>query len=1392
MPISNTSPDQQIWITRNLGTRGFLRLNRDNADTASDQFSVYSSTTGVNQPHDIVFDTVHGLYFFADSINGNRRILQGNIADLVNPSGPPALTVLYSDLSPGTAGGQILGLAIDVDHATGQGALYFVNQRNFNRVTYDHDGTSPTNQVPTLLGQLPSGSFANEIALDLASNRAWVLSTASTSEPTEVPEGTPGAIYDEDSGIWYIIATNVTNNEIWQISGLDRSDTSTAGTTIARLNWVGGDNGGQDLQDAMGLLQSIDIDPGANYLYFTTQQLNGGAFGEVGGIFRYNLATGTYEVLYTEGNSTDYSFEYIDVDPATGRYYVTSASFDDLTGTNTSAVFVHDLSAGTPTLFADVGHVSGSIPQGITILNAPTLNGIEAAAATIETVGTGSGQSTAALALATPDANDGDSAAHVDQLGGAQVRISAGFGTSPGSTELLTINGTTSGVLDFGTQDITYSYNALTGVMTLTGASTFANYEAALALVAYSIDGDNPDNFGTSTSRTLSYSVHDGLLVSDEFDTDVSIVGTNDGPTNSTGGPVATSEDSAAVAVPGLSVADPDDASLSVTLSVGRGTLTLSGTAGLAFTTGDGSGDAVMTFSGSAAAINAALAGLTYTPTADLNGPDSLTFTSDDGSAADIDLVAIDVASVNDAPQGTDNTIGLNEDTSHVFSVADFGFSDPVEGDAFAGVTFTTLPAAGTIFLDPDGPGGAAPVAIPAGSFVSASDINLGRVFYVPGADGNGAGYASFTFQVRDAGGTANGGVDTDPTPNTITFDVAAQNDGPVNSVPGPVAATEDAATAVAGLSVSDADGDPLTVTLSVGRGTLTLSGTAGLAFTTGDGTGDATMTFSGSAAAINAALAGLGYAPTPNVNGADTLSISTSDGGASDSDNVAINVAAVNDAPTVAGDGTEDAAPIVQDTPSPVGQSVASLFGGQYSDAADQVAGGSSADAFAGVAVTANGSGASGQWQYFNGSIWVNIGPASDGAAVLLSASTSVRFNPAPGFFGAAPSLTVHLVDASGGAISSGAVVDASVTGGTTRYSTGTVALAQTVIAGNTPPTGVTGTLSIMEVSANGSLVGTLVAADPDSSTFTYSLVNDAGGRFNISSGGAVTVENGLLLDYEQNASHVIRVRVDDNEGGISEFDVNVTVTDRHGELVIGDNANHTYYGGAETDILLGGHGSDVIRGGGGIDIITGGNILFDPTDAGDQLFGEGGNDIIAGNGGDDVIAGGADSDVLTGEEGNDTIYGGGSAADTTDTGNDTISGDAGNDFLYGNGGNDVLFGGDNDDQLFGGAGLDELNGGNGIDRLDGGAGADDLTGGAGFDVFVFKKGQANGDEIMDFDGNGNAAGDSIRLEGYAAGTTFTRVSGDLWRINDHGFIEYVTIHAAETIRTSDWVVVP
>jgi hypothetical protein len=63
---------------------------------------------------------------------------------------------------------------------------------------------------------------------------------------------------------------------------------------------------------------------------------------------------------------------------------------------------------------------------------------------------------------------------------------------------------------------------------------------------------------------------------------------------------------------------------------------------------------------------------------------------------------------------------------------------------------------------------------------VSAVNIGAGILKFTPATNGNGAGYAAFTFQVHDDGGTANGGVDLDPTAHTITIDVTAVDDAPV------------------------------------------------------------------------------------------------------------------------------------------------------------------------------------------------------------------------------------------------------------------------------------------------------------------------------------------------------------------------------------------------------------------------------------------------------------------------------------------------------------------------------------------------------------------------------------------------------------------------------------
>ena len=125
----------------------------------------------------------------------------------------------------------------------------------------------------------------------------------------------------------------------------------------------------------------------------------------------------------------------------------------------------------------------------------------------------------------------------------------------------------------------------------------------------------------------------------------------------------------------------------------------------------------------------------------------------------------------NTAPSGADRTISMLEDGSRALAVADFGFSD-ADGDDFAAIVVSTLPGRGSLSLDG--------VAVTAGQVISTAAIAAGRLVFSPGANENGDDYASFTFRVQDDGGTIAGGVDTDPSANRLTIDVAAVNDAPV------------------------------------------------------------------------------------------------------------------------------------------------------------------------------------------------------------------------------------------------------------------------------------------------------------------------------------------------------------------------------------------------------------------------------------------------------------------------------------------------------------------------------------------------------------------------------------------------------------------------------------
>src|SRR5690606_23093186 len=139
---------------------------------------------------------------------------------------------------------------------------------------------------------------------------------------------------------------------------------------------------------------------------------------------------------------------------------------------------------------------------------------------------------------------------------------------------------------------------------------------------------------------------------------------------------------------------------------------------------------------------------LTYMPAANAFGSATVTVTAtDDGGTANggdnetVETFTIVVTAVNDAPAGTDTTVTTNEDIPYVFTVADFGFTDPddVPADALLAVVIATLPAAGSLTLDG--------VPVTAGQAVAAAGISAGELAFTPAADASGTGYASFTFQ---------------------------------------------------------------------------------------------------------------------------------------------------------------------------------------------------------------------------------------------------------------------------------------------------------------------------------------------------------------------------------------------------------------------------------------------------------------------------------------------------------------------------------------------------------------------------------------------------------------------------------------------------------------------
>ncbi len=310
---------------------------------------------------------------------------------------------------------------------------------------------------------------------------------------------------------------------------------------------------------------------------------------------------------------------------------------------------------------------------------------------------------------------------------------------------------------------------------------------------------------------------------------------------------------------------------------------------------------------------------LTFHPALDFTGTTTFGYTITDGQGGNATaIVAVTVSAVNDAPTGASATVTTTEDKPYVLVTSDFGFADPHDplANLLQAVKITTLPGTGT--LTDNG------VAVGPGQFISLADIAVGKLVWTPATNANGAALASLTFQVQDDGGTANGGVNADPAPKTLTFDVSPANDLPNIASDDNALLADATAPAVGNVTSNDSDidagndvhvnevannsGQPVAVTSA---GTV-IAGEYGVLTIHQDGS--YSYALDTTLAAVKALKDGQPLAETFTYTGIDVMvanGVGTPQGG-SGTTSLIITITGVNDAPVA----VDDVASISEDGP--------------------------------------------------------------------------------------------------------------------------------------------------------------------------------------------------------------------------------------------------------------------------------------------------------------------------------------------------------------------------------------------------------------------------------------------------------------------------------------------
>lgn len=535
--------------------------------------------------------------------------------------------------------------------------------------------------------------------------------------------------------------------------------------------------------------------------------------------------------------------------------------------------------------------------------------------------------------------NSGITAADVDSanLAGATVQISANFDASEDELRFTNQNG------------ITGSYSAATGLLTLTGTTTVANYQTALRSIRYrNTDTANP----TTAQRVVTFAVSDGAATSNASNsvvTNVTVSPADDAPTLAAGSAAAATftEGGADVVVDaGTVVGDADSPNLagaSIGITGGfvsaEDRLVFTDTAAITGTYNAASGLLTLTGSATLAAYQAALRSIEYR---NVNGnnpsgaPRTVSFAGSDGVlTSNVVTRTVNVSPVNDAPilVADAGSAAFVEGAGPVNVSPAIGLVD-VDNASFAGATARitgayvngqdVLAFANTANITGSWDAATGTLTLSGSDSASAYQAALRAITFANSSDAPSTAQRTVTFSITDAASataTATRGVTVQPT-----------NDAPVLAAGGgsPTYAEGAAApvTVDPTVTVADPDGDQITgASIVIGAGfqtaedRLVYATTHGITGSYVVGTGILTLSGTASAADYRDALRAVQYenvSSSPSVV-SRAIGFQVTDGALnSNTATTTVQIQSNNTAPTTGGGGNtlayteDDAASIV------------------------------------------------------------------------------------------------------------------------------------------------------------------------------------------------------------------------------------------------------------------------------------------------------------------------------------------------------------------------------------------------------------------------------------------------------------------------------------------------